>query len=527
MAINNRKSILHIFFFSIILTIVSCQKPSSGLGWETDIIAPIIHSSLGVDDIFADSLLVENPDQSWKLVLDQKIVAFDNNSLIEVHDTLEKSIYNIPIYFKVPPGLKVLEKSTSYRMDLGEVKLTSSKAKNAELKFLVTNTIDQPLLVEYELLSSEKNGHAYKAFDSVPAATASGPAHMIKTINLSNYNMDFTGIDHNQTNMVLSKTTVWIHPNADTVWVNPMDSVVITTIFNKLEVAFANGYFGQSTQTASDTSSNSTFSSFKQGTFNLKNATAELRVNNYIGADIQMRIHDILSINSKTNVTIPLQDPIIGKNLNILRGTKTGDTNNPVNPSKYVYPMNNSNVASMIMNQPDELGYQLEYQLNPMGNISGGHDFIYTDNSIEGVIHMEVPLNVGMNNLVIQNNASLNFDVEHKVKGGNLIISVDNLFPFDVEVQFYIVDDQNAIVDSLLHDNVKAAHGIVDVNGFVRKAVHSDMVIKLDEGMLKKMRNNNNILIKAKMDSDGAYSHQLYHHYNLDVKLIVEANYEL
>lgn len=522
-----RNFVLGIFIISLLMGMSSCRKLASDLGWNTDLKAPIIHSSLGVDDIFVDSLLVQNPDQSWKLVLDQKIVAFDNNSLIEVHDTLSQDIFSIPIYFKVPPGQKVLEQTSVYEMELGDVELTTSRARDAELKFLVTNTITQPLLVEYEVVSSQKNGKTFKVTDSVPAATAQGPSKMIKTINLSYYDMDFTGPNHDRTNMVISKTTVSIHPNADTVWVNPSDSIIITSIFNKLDIDFAYGYFGQSTEIVSDSSNLSTFNNFKQGAFNLAATTAELRINNYLGADIQMQIQDILSINSEKGTTVALNDPIIGKNINILRGSLTGDTSNPVKPSKYVFPIHHSNIPSMLSNQPDMLAYKMRYQLNPLGNISGGNDFIYADKSIEGIIHMEIPLNVSMNNLVIQNNSSFNFDKENKIKGGDMIISVDNLFPFDVAVQFYILDNQNNIVDSLLHDKIKAPHGIMDAQGYVRKPVHSDLVIKMNEDMLRKMRENDQMLISAKIDSDGAGNRQLYQHYNMDVKIILDANYDL
>jgi len=173
------------------------------------------------------------------------------------------------------------------------------------------------------------------------------------------------------------------------------------------------------------------------------------------------------------------------------------------------------------------LAYKMRYQLNPLGNISGGNDFIYADKSIEGIIHLEIPLNVSINNLVIQSNSSFNFDTENKIKGGNMIISVDNLFPFDVAVQFYILDNQNNIVDSLLHDKIKAPHGIMDAQGYVRKPVHSDLVIKLDEDMLRKMRENNEMLISAIIDSDGAGNRHLYQYNNMDVKIILDANYDL
>ena len=125
------KSQRGIVIFTVVVLLAamvfSCRKKP--LSWQTDLLVPLLHSRLGVDDIFTDSLLVENPDQSWKLVLDQEITGFDNSTLFEVHDTLSKDIFEIPIYFRVPPGQKVIEQESKYQMELDDVELNSAKAK--------------------------------------------------------------------------------------------------------------------------------------------------------------------------------------------------------------------------------------------------------------------------------------------------------------------------------------------------------------------------------------------------------------
>ncbi len=500
----------------------ACRK--SPLGWDSDLLIPVLKSDLGVDDIFTDSLLVENPDQSWKLVLDQELNKVDINNLVEVHDTLSKDIFNIPIYFKVPPGQEIIKQQSNYTMELGDVELIKARADTARLKFYVTNTIERPLKIKYEVLSSEKNGSHFSIIDDVPPADASGPSHVVKSIDLADYNMDFTGPDHNRVNMVMSRTTVWIDPNADTVWVTPADSIVVTSVFESLDIGYASGYFGQSSDKIIDSSHISTFKNFKKGAFNLKKASAELQINNGLGLDVRMKINEIYSENSEHASRVLLSDPIIGKSLNVLRATETGDPANPVSPRKYVFPLTNSNITDLISNQPDEIGFKMWYEMNPLGNISGGRDFIYNKHTLEGKIHMEIPLNVDMDSLVIEDYSTVNFNSD-KIKGGRLIISADNLFPYDAEIQFYMLDENRNIVDSLLPENIKSPHGVMS-QGYVIKPVHSEMPLPLDEAVIEKLKKTKEILIWARINNAGSTTYQLYHHYKIAVKLIADVEYE-
>jgi hypothetical protein len=515
-----------IFTVIVLLTamVTSCRKKP--LSWQTDLLVPLLHSRLGVDDIFTDSLLVENPDQSWKLVLDQEITGFDNSTLFEVHDTLSKDIFEIPIYFRVPPGQKVIEQESKYQMELGDVELNSAKANNAVLRFYVTNTVKEKLRIKYEVLSGTKDGKHFEVIDDVPAADANGSSHMTKTINLSDYDMDFTGPNHDRTNMVVSKTTVWLHPDGDTTWVTPSDSIVVTSVFEELDIEYAKGYFGQKSETVSDSSEISTFNNFKKGAFNINKATAEFRINNYIGADIGLKINEISSINTKTGKHISLADPVIGRNINVLRAKEAGAATDPVIPTKYVFPLKNSNIEALIENQPDMIGYSLDYHLNPLGNISGGKDFMYSGKTLEGIVHMEIPLNINMDSLVISEISQVNFDPEEKIKKGEVTIVAKNHFPYDVEIQFYMLDEKGNIVDSLLKDNIKSNHGIIDNNGFVKAATTDRLIIGLDEETLARLRKTKEILVWARINNNGKTTYQLYQNYNIDIKIIFDGSYE-
>lgn len=519
------KSTQWLFIFTLFV-IASCSKFATDTHWNMDLKAPLIYSRLDLKDIFGDTLAIYNPDQSVTLVLNQPITAIDNNSLIEVNDTLSNDIVSIPFSFWVMPNQKVINKSGVYHLELGDVELKSAKAKTAFLFFKVKNTIKQPLLVRYEVTSSEKDGITFFVFEDVPAADANGPSVTEKFIDLAGYTMDFTGANHNLSNMVLSNTTIWIHPDADSVYITPKDTISVLSIFDKLEIENVTGYFGQINETVKDSSSLNTFSVFKSGSFHLSNVKASLDITNGLGVDVQMRINEISSGNSKLSNSIPLQHDIIGKNLNLTRASLSGNSFFPVNESIYSYDLTGSNLLKIIENQPDRLGYNINYKINPLGNISGGNDFIYSNYSLKGNIHLEIPLKVRLDSLVIQQTTSINTVQIEEINSGRLVIITDNLFPFDVELQFYVLDSAKNIIDSLIGGNVISHRGVMDNQGFVLLPTTDQFVIPISSDKIQLLQTHKDILVSAKAQSQHIGNVQLFENYGIDIKVIMEANYE-
>ena len=526
------KSPLNKSFFSIIsisllifLWNTSCRKLSNDVSWDVDLKVPLIQSKLDVGDIFADSLIQINPDQSYSLVLRQAIAGIDNNELIIVHDTLSEDPIPIPLTTTISPGHKVIEKPSTYVMDLGDVQLKSARARNAEIKFLVRNSITQPLQIQYEVLSSDKNGSHFSILVDVPAADASGPSNFEKSIDLSDYTLDFTGPNHNSYNIVRSKTTMWIHPDADSAQVSVNDTIKVTSIFDHLEMDFASGYFSQFDELLTDSSTLNTFENFHSGTFDLENVKAGLNITNGLGVDMQLSLLGFQSINAKTNTTISLKDDLVGKKLNILRATETGSAQFPVIPQEYHFDLSQSNIAEMIENQPDALFYELQYKFNPLGNISGGNDFIYRDYTLEGNIELEIPLKLRMDSLQIRDYATINFDEMEKINSGQLVIYTKNLFPFDVSIQFFLLDDQLQIVDSLIPQNILSRAGTIDSQGFVISANEDRIVLPLSKEKLEAIKNTSQLLVRAIIQSQHSGNLRLYEHYHIDIKVVLEGSY--
>lgn len=504
----------------------SCIKSLDEIGWQADYKLPILVSQLGVDDIFTDTLLVFNPDSSVHLRLEQKITAFDGSDFLDFNDTIATEIFNIPFVIKVNPGQKILENQGKLVMSLDDILLEKAVATNAQMKIFFRNTIKQKLRVQFEVISATKNGVSFVVTEDVPAATTAGASVTEKTINLLEYVIDFTGENHNEFNAIISKTTIWLHPDADTTAISASDTVSFTTVFEKLEVENVHGFFGQHLINTSENSSQSTFNHFTAGDFFLDEITASLEITNNVGVDARLKINDISSFNSKTGKNISLDHEIIGNYVNIKRATLVGNSAEGIIPSSYSFDLSNAKVKEMIENMPNQLNFDISTTLNPLGNASAGHDFFFAGKPIEASVIIDLPLKVKLDSLTIQNYSKIEFDPEGKIKKGEFIVMAENGFPFDVEIQFYLLDENRNVKDSLFENNIKVASALVDNNGIVTTAQKSVLPAEIPEIKMEVLRQTKEVLVKARLMTDGNTRYPILSGYNIDIKLIADVSYE-
>ncbi len=513
--------------FLLILLIIgfsSCNKEETH--WQSDVLIPILSSEMGVDDIFGTENVVSNPDQSMSLVISEDVQLLRTDSVIEIDDTLAVDVFNVPFTFTIPPGQKVIEKQTESKIDFGDMELTMAKAKNAKLKFYVTNSIKQPLLVRYTLYSAIKDGAIYQVEERVEAATDSQNSFVIKEINLDDYYIDLSGPNHNNYNTIYALTTVWIHPDGDTAIVKPTDTVLIVSTFDEFEPSYAYGYLGSQQLEAYSVSAINAFGNFVSGTFDLNNINASIDVYNYLGVDLSLEIIKFASKNNESNTVINLNHPIVGSILNIDRASESGNDDYPVWAKHYSYDISNSNLDNMVEIMPDSFMLEVKGVLNPLGNISAGNDFIYFDKGVEAKVKMEIPLNFSANNLIIEDISNINFD-EESVKGGFLNVFMENAYPFNLDVQFYIIDEIGIVVDSLFKENTVIESAVVDNQGYVVQNTKTKLKVKLTDELLEILRNNERMLIHANINSLQNKKYILFEYHKLSIKIVGDFVYEI
>src|SRR3954464_9183703 len=83
------------YTFCILLVLSGCRKENSKPQWDIAVVGPLLHASLTVDQLIADSLLATDGTGAQFISIDEILSTFDLDTLAEVPDT---SITTISIF---------------------------------------------------------------------------------------------------------------------------------------------------------------------------------------------------------------------------------------------------------------------------------------------------------------------------------------------------------------------------------------------------------------------------------------------
>src|ERR1017187_8331665 len=100
------KPVLKIFFsFFLIwvsLTGISCKRESPQPSWDVNMLAPILNSSMSINNLVSDTLVKVNPDSSVNIVYNALLIHYSADSLAQIRDT--NLVSGFPIFQGTFPG---------------------------------------------------------------------------------------------------------------------------------------------------------------------------------------------------------------------------------------------------------------------------------------------------------------------------------------------------------------------------------------------------------------------------------------
>ena len=522
----------------ILVVLSSCKKETDTPSWNTGILVPVLKTSLTINNLITDSLLKINPDSSLMIAYNSELYSFSVDKMLTLPDTSVNYSWNSPINFLFLPGDPVIDKTSEIDYDLDEVQLVTALLKSEQISFYVRNKIKEIIDFTYAIPSATLNGIPFQVTASIPAATNNGPGIYNAIFDLAGYKIDLTGTTHNKTNTVISHIKAMISPNGQNVTVTPNDSLIIVNSALNVVPYYAKGYFGENKFTfGPEETSFSLFKKITSGTINLKDVNLNLKIENYIGTDARVIIDSLTAINSVTNSTIKLNSSSIGSAVNINRASdnSTGDiySSSSVNAQSqnFVFNSANSNIKNLIENLPGKIGYSLQVITNPLGNVSGNNDFIYSDKGIKTSMELEIPLSLVANDLTLSDTAIVDLgDMKHKnnIKNLTLILMAENGFPFDASIQAYILDQNDYRIDSLFTQTNFIEAAPVDADIKVTGPKLSRLNIPLNSEKRDKVLQSKKMLINAKFNTSAKPQFvKIYSNYQLDFKLVADFDYTI
>jgi hypothetical protein len=522
--------------FKIILTVnlvillFSCHKDPGKASWDVSVMAPLINTSLGLDNLLADSLLQVNPDTSLKIVYNNTLYSVSVDSLINVPNTISQQAFGSPTSFNtgIAPGTTLLNQTNDNSLALGSAQVTKIIIKSGYIDLKIKNTLRGKMLCTYQIPYATLGGSPFSITRLVPAGTLSSPSTYTEKVDISGYSLNLTGQTGNSYNTITSQILAMTDPNGGIDTILKYDSLKILASFEGLVIDYAKGYFGsQSFQSGKEDSPFSIFNKITSGSLNLQSMQLTLNITNGFGIDANLLIHEIKSINSRTGNVVSLSSSIIGNTINITRAQESGNTFLPVVPTTYSFNLNNSNFLQLINNLPDSLEYSINMTTDPLGNVSAGNDFIYNSYGFNANLDLVIPLSLIAKNLILTDTISFHISKQtgYTLNRGVLTLIADNGFPFTAATQLFLLDVNNAKTDSLIVSNNTINAPQLDANYKVISPLRSIIKIPLSGTKLNHLYNAKRIIVVARFNTAGQPNYiKLYSNYKLGILLTGDFN---
>ncbi len=514
----------------ILLLLQSCKRQED-TRWEVEILSPLVKTRLTIDDLAGDSILSFNPDNSVVLDYTFGLSPIDEEFFFQIPDTSFSSNYGFPFSSPVnlSPGFQFISDPSANEFNLNDAKIEYMEIQSGKIAYKIISEIPERTFYTYTIFKTkDRSGNIFTKTISVPAGTRANPTTATGSFRLDDVSFDLTGNSGTNFNTFESEVLVNVDPSGNTVTVSNLDSVFIENEIISLKPKYVRGYLGKSTFLDGPTRNNFTvFDQIKSGTVDIDSLEIFTEVKNYVGAEAQLKLNQLLSVNTQTGNSVPLSHNSIGNWVNLNRGTDLGTSIFP-GKTRIDYTTRNSNIDLIIENLSDEMVTQVETRLNPLGNISSGNDFLYFDKVVEADFHIKLPLRLVANNLKFQQKINLNIQEEsNPVRDALISIYANNGFPFDAEVQLFLLDEWGGFYDSLVVTGmIQSAN--TDAQNKVTSPVNSVVKIAVPENKMEFLNTKNSeVMLQIIFNTNSLPHTTIYRDYFMDLKLVTDMNAEI
>jgi len=517
-------------WISASFAIAGCQKSFDKPRWEVDILTPLIETKLGFGHIVTDSLLVSDEDHKLKLIYKGSVFKIELDSLARLPDTVIYHSLSLPVFVTVPPGQLIFFNNDKLKFKPGDAELRLVKIREGKLKMHIKGYLPGDVECVYAIPSATKNGQVLTVTQSLPAANQNSFTEVIQQIDISGYWLNLSG-NGSETNTINTNLQVRASQYADTVQFNYGDSLVIAITYSDIIPEYAKGYFGAQQHSATlEKTAFGLFSLISSGSISFESIKLMLTITNGFGIDASCIIQELVAFNSRTNQNISLQSGLIGNTININAAKESGIANKPVIPYEWSYNIEPDAAMSFITNLPDSVAYSYGLKINPLGNVSGGNDFVYYGSGIDISLDAELPLSLKANALTLTDTIDFDFSKAEQtrpVTGGRFLLIADNGFPFDAEIQVFLFDQNGDPTTTLFYTNL-ITHAPINTEGRATETRRSILEIPATPIKLYEIRRSKKAVVKVSFTTKptDTYIH-FYDDYELSIKITGDFSYDL
>jgi len=499
-----------LFTTLLLLTALACRKIDLSPSWDVELLAPIAQSRISLDQLLSQNELRTNSDGESEVFFEGEIFSYSLDSLFRIPDTSITKVNQgniIPI--TINPTQTWASDTNNSRFQIKDVSLLEAELADGKIVFEISSNITEPIDMVYVVPGATKDGQVLNLSRTIPAAAGTNSPSVIRdSIDLTGYRLDLRGKDANTANTIYFYFSATVAANANPVSIGNLQNVTLTTSYKNLLPYYGRGYFRQQVLAETGTAEDfDVFSNLPSGEIDLDEIELIFDIKNAIGVDISAEIEALTALNTSSGKSVELSGP--GKNqiLNLNRATEQSGLDPPVFPQFRTHTINtdNSNLDELLEILPDQMNYQLNLEINPLGAVSGGNDFIYLNTGIDIDLNARVPLRFKATNLIYLDTLELQLDPDEKetttdaIYEGSLFLKTQNTFPVDVEPVLYFLDSNQVIKDSIFSDEQVLAYLPNSESEFSQNILE----FVLRENQVDALYDYPNILLKLRIQTGG------------------------
>lgn len=487
-------------YLFIPILLLSCRKDKTS--WNSDWRFPILSDTLNMKNWVKDSILSENPDGSYQLVINRDLLNLRLDSIIKIPDTTirQKVALKFPSV-TLSPGTSFINQVENHQFNIEDVQLKKVILSSGEAEVTLKSPIKAATILTLTLPGVTKSGVTYSKTVNMPAGTPANPSVFQTHLDIKGYTVDLTGDEGNSYNTIQSQLIVKTDPNGNAVTVTNTDTIVVDVFFHDLRPNYARGYFGNLIFDDTTTVDLDLLNNITDGAIDVQNSNFTLTVSNGIKVTARTKFTLVEGISASQN-SVALTHPGIGSWRVINQASGTWDNLQPT-IIDWVFDDVNSNISPFIENLPQtvKLGYALE--MNPLGNESGGWNEYFSTSRLRISLKANMPLAIGMSNLTYCDTFDLtlqqNIDKTH-VESGQLMIKADNAYPFSAKLQIIALNTNDEVIFTKTAPNKIQGSGSLNNYNPLEK-VHSEVLFSLSEDEVSKMNQMKRLAIKVIFDT--------------------------
>jgi hypothetical protein len=514
------------FLFAWMLIVMSACTRKEPTSWDTDVRGPLVYGRLSLENVVTDSLLFAEESGLWHLRIDESLTDFELDSIVEIPDTVILKEYPLLISGSFFPGFALpISQGQQINIQHPTVQLKHARMKSGQLHYRLVSPVDGYLNCTLHIPGLSLNGaeQSIQINTTPPGAAESFVAEGF--IDLTGADLDLTGESGSSFNRIAIAFDVVVDPNSSQpANVAVGDEITLELAFVEPKLAYARGYFGTHEYALDEQVDFSSFAAMPEGVLNLDGATMQFYIRNGVGIDAQIDFDEISNYNATNLTSVVLDHPSIYEPINI---TRAHDNVGSVQAYEYNFDVNasNSNLDAFLENLPTQFVLRGDVVINPLGNVSDGNDFIYTDDALDANFTIDVPMRFGMQNLHLTDTLFLTNEAEEIPLEGDLQLWVKNGFPVDARVSLYVLENGARVT---VAENLRIESAVPTTTPSAPTPTESWLTVAVSEELFAKMHAANPLLIDVTLETPGAPSPVgIYSNQFIDFKLILDGTYTL